>query len=116
MTSPLVSIIMPAYNAGKYIAEAIQSVRAQTHKNWELLICDDGSTDGTVAIISSFKEPRIRFFTQPHAGVSAARNLAMGNMLGDYFCFLDADDVLPPNSLTARLEMLERDKSLSFAD
>jgi teichuronic acid biosynthesis glycosyltransferase TuaG len=113
---PLLSIIMPAYNAGEYIEEAIESVLYQSFYNWELLIVDDGSTDNTASIISSFDDPRIQCFQQENKGVASARNLALREMKGEYFCFLDADDVLPPNSLKSRIEVFELNPHLSFVD
>jgi teichuronic acid biosynthesis glycosyltransferase TuaG len=112
----LISIIMPVYNAGKYIKEAIRSVTAQTYNNWELLIVNDGSTDASEEIIQSFSDPRIKYFSQPNKGVSAARNLALKNMKGAFFCFLDADDVLPEKSLEARYRILLENNNVGFAD
>jgi teichuronic acid biosynthesis glycosyltransferase TuaG len=112
----LISIIMPAYNAGKYIAEAINSVLNQTYTNWELLIVNDGSTDQTRDIILSYKDLRIRYFEQPNAGVSAARNIGLKSMLGDFFCFLDSDDIMPPNSLLSRLKVFNLSSEIYFVD
>jgi teichuronic acid biosynthesis glycosyltransferase TuaG len=116
-SQPLVSIVMAAYNAEKYIGEAIQSVLAQTHPHWELLITDDGSTDGTADIIKTFlNDSRIHYFFQPNAGVSAARNRAFRQMQGDFFLIFDADDVLTPNSLELRLRLFETNPNLYFVD
>jgi teichuronic acid biosynthesis glycosyltransferase TuaG len=112
----LVSVIMPAYNAEKFIAEAIQSVINQSWKHWELLIVNDGSKDRTEAIVQSFSDSRIRYFSQPNKGVSAARNMALDNMRGDFFCFLDADDVLPANSLQDRIAVFHADANIQFVD
>ncbi len=111
-----VSIIMPAYNAGQYITEAIQSVLTQTHKNLELLIINDGSTDDTEEKILAFDNQRIHYFKQTNKGVSAARNVGLAHMQGDYFCFLDADDVMPSKSLESRLNIFVKDEELSFVD
>ncbi len=116
MKLKLVSIIIPAYNASQYITEAIESVLRQTHKNWELLIVNDGSTDDTLDIIKQFDDKRIKIFSQENKGVSAARNVALSNMHGDYFCFLDADDVLPPFSLDVRLAVFKRNDNIAFVD
>lgn len=116
MKPPLVSVIMPAYNAGRYVAEAIRSVIAQSHPNWELLIVNDGSADGTAQAIGQFFDPRIRYFEQENHGASAARNVGMANMEGDFFCFLDADDKLTPNSLSARVGQFEKSADLEFVD
>ena len=114
--SALVSIIMPVYNAEEYIVEAIQSVLSQSYVCWELLVINDGSTDDTEGRIRSFDDLRIRYFKQRNMGVSAARNVGLSCMQGDYFCFLDADDVMPPNSVKSRLELFLQDKRLSFVD
>lgn len=114
---PLVSIIMPVYNGGKFIGEAIQSVLTQTYQNWELLIIDDGSTDDTESVIMARSDIRIQYIKQQHKGVSAARNMGLNLMVGDFFCFLDADDIYPPNSLKSRLEIYSQGpKDLDFVD
>lgn len=112
----LVSIIMPAYNAGKHIAEAVRSVLQQTHRNWELLIVDDGSSDTTASIAASFSDARIRTYHQRNQGVSVARNLGMEHAKGSFVCFLDADDVLPPESLAARLSVFAEHPDASIVD
>jgi glycosyltransferase involved in cell wall biosynthesis len=111
-----ISIIMAAYNAERFIAESIRSVLAQTYTNWELLLVNDGSTDQTENIIASFQDARIRYFTQANAGVSAARNKGLAAMRGVYFCFLDADDILPPESLTVRVGYLEAHPDVDMLD
>lgn len=113
---PLISIIMPAYNAEKYVAEAIESVLAQSHAHFELLVINDGSTDGTAAIARGFSDGRIRYFEQKNQGVSATRNVGLANMNGDFFCFLDADDRMPPQSLSARLAVFEQSPFIGFVD
>lgn len=107
---------MPAYNAQAYIAEAIDSVVAQSYRNWELLIVNDGSTDATERIALSYSDSRIRYFRQQNAGVSAARNRALGESNGDYLCFLDADDAYPPDSLRSRLELFSTSSDIEFVD
>src|SRR3954465_7326609 len=99
MNQPLITVIMPAYNAESYISDAIRSVMSQSYENWELLVVDDGSDDKTAEIITSFTDHRIRYFRQVNKGVSAARNLALTQLRGDYFCFFDSDDILPRKSL-----------------
>tara|TARA_Y100000310_G_scaffold245228_1_gene250177 strand:- start:554 stop:1351 length:798 start_codon:yes stop_codon:yes gene_type:complete len=107
---------MPVYNCEKYIRESIKSVLYQTHQNWELLIINDGSIDSSKDKIKTFRDNRIRYFEQMNTGVSAARNLALQNMCGIYFCFLDADDVMPSNSLKDRLNIFESQRGISFVD
>lgn len=115
-TKPLVSIIMPAYNASRYIAGSIQSVLHQTYANWELLVVNDGSTDDTGQIINRISESRIRYFEQQNSGASAARNLALEEMKGQFFCFLDADDQLPDYSLELRVQSLLKSPEVDLLD
>lgn len=114
--SPLVSVIMPVFNAEKYVSEAIQSVVNQEYENWELLVVNDGGTDNSWEIINKFNDSRIKAFSQKNKGVSAARNLALDKMLGDYFCFLDADDVYTETSLSDRLEIFLKGDNIHFVD
>lgn len=114
--TPLVSIIMPAFNSSLYIREAIESVLNQTYENWELLIVNDGSTDNTENVIAKFKDKRITYTFQQNAGVSAARNTALKQMKGDLFCFLDADDIFPIHSISSRVAKFQSNKDLSFVD
>lgn len=116
MNNPLVSIITPAYNAEAYIEKCIRSVLDQTYTNLELLIVNDGSTDSTEAKVLQFDDPRIRYFKQPNRGVSAARNFAISNMRGQVLCFLDADDWLPSRSLEIRINVLNAQDTVHFAD
>lgn len=105
---PLVSIITPAYNTEKYIAEAIESVINQTWQNWELLLINDGSTDRTKEICQQYAErdSRIRLTNTENHGVSAARNIGLKQIKGEYVTFLDSDDVLPINSIASRTNAL----------
>lgn len=107
-SSPLVSIIMPCLNCELYISEAILSVINQSYKNIELIIVDDGSTDGTIGIIESFTriDPRVRFFRNNEAnhGVSIARNIGISESSGKFICFLDSDDYLLPESIMTRVD------------
>lgn len=112
----LVSIIMAVYNGEPYIEEAIESVLAQSYKHWQLHIINDGSTDNTKTIINKFNDSRIIYHEQSNAGVSAARNVGLSAMQGEFFCFLDADDIFTVNSLAIRVEMLRNMPSLQFAD
>lgn len=114
--SELVSIIMPVYNAEKYVAEAIDSVLTQSHTNWELLIINDGSTDRSAEIIRGYQDPRIHYFSQDNQGVSAARNVGLAHMKGGYFCFLDGDDCFPPDSLANRLMIFRNNSQVAFVD
>jgi len=116
ITHPIVSVIVPAYNAEKYIPETIQSVLGQTYEAWELIIVDDGSTDKTAETVAAFDDRRIRLVEQENRGVGAARNAGIALAQGDYITFLDADDVLPPESLAARVRYLEEHPEVDVVD
>lgn len=107
-TFPQVSIIMPAYNAARFIGEAIRSVQAQTLSDWELIIVDDGSVDSTPETVRSFEDPRIRYVQQAHSGPSAARNQGLQLARGHFIAFLDADDLFLPHKLYDQVEFLLR--------
>lgn len=108
----LVSVIIPFFNAKRFVQEAIESVLAQTYKEWELLLVDDGSTDRGSSIALSYveKEPtRIRYFEHEgheNRGLSASRNLGIRNAKGEYIAFLDADDVWLPRKLQEQVGIL----------
>ncbi len=106
MIDRLVSVVVPTYNRAYCICRAIDSVRQQTHSNWEILLVDDGSTDNTKAVIASTYagDPRIRYIYQQNAGVSAARNAGIRESKGDYVAFLDSDDTWKPWKLETQLE------------
>jgi teichuronic acid biosynthesis glycosyltransferase TuaG len=113
---PLISIILPAYNAEPYLHECVESVLVQSWANWELLLVDNGSTDGTAAIAASFTDPRIKVLSEPAHGVSIARNKGLAAMRGEFFCFLDADDRLPKDALRLRHDLFLRYPEAHFAD
>ncbi|MFT4848227.1 MAG: teichuronic acid biosynthesis glycosyltransferase TuaG [Marivirga sp.] len=107
---------MPAFNVSDYIIDAIQSVLNQTYSNFELLIINDGSTDNTKNVIQNFCDSRIKYFEQENKGVSAARNVGLVHMSGNYFCFLDADDEFPKTSLESRLNVFDKSEDILFVD
>jgi glycosyltransferase involved in cell wall biosynthesis len=113
---PLVSVIMPAFNTGAFIADAITSVIAQTWTNWELIVVDDGSTDSSFEIARSFEDPRIHVRRKSNGGIGSARNRGLDIARGELICFLDSDDTMPVNSIVARAEVLLKEPALSFAD
>ena len=102
---PLVSIIIPVYNLEKYVLHCLHSVQAQTYTNWEALCVDDGSKDGSLAVLQTAakQDARIRILHQENAGASTARNRGMQQAKGEYLCFLDGDDVLHPQALEQML-------------
>ena len=106
-TDPEVSVIIPAYNHEKFIEQAIQSVIDQHFKNWELIIIDDGSTDGTVELIDKFENhPKIQTFHQKNRGLSATLNRGLKIARGSYFSFLPSDDYLHPLKLFSQIEVI----------
>jgi teichuronic acid biosynthesis glycosyltransferase TuaG len=113
-----VSIVMPAYNAERTIAESIESVLAQVYPNWELLVVDDGSTDGTAVLISKFQasDSRIRALkTSGRCGPAKARNLAISAATGRLIAFLDSDDIWLPQKLSRQIAFMNaRNSVFSF--
>lgn len=106
--TPLVSVLMPAFNAEKHIAEAIESILRQTYSHFELLILNDGSTDRTKEIIDQFNDDRIiRIDLPENQGLVQARNQLVETAKGDYIAFLDADDIALPERLRLQLTFLE---------
>ena len=107
---PLVTVVIPAYNAEKYIEETFDSLRTQTLEDWEALIVDDGSTDATARLAeqASARDARFHLLRQENAGVSAARNHGLREARGTYILFLDSDDTLTTDSLRSFCETLDR--------
>ncbi|MBE0426198.1 MAG: glycosyltransferase family 2 protein [Nitrospirae bacterium] len=106
---PLVSVIMPLYNKQPYVKRAVDSVISQTFPDWELIVVDDGSTDGSSNEIPH-DEPRIRFHRQENAGPGAARNSGISMARGEYVTFLDADDYYYPHKLEQEMKLLHEEK------
>lgn len=105
---PLVSVVMPAYNAAAYLAEAIQSVLRQSLADLELIVIDDGSTDGTADLMASLADDRLVVIRhETNQGVVAARNTAIDRARGRYIALLDADDIAAPDRLAKQVAMLE---------
>jgi glycosyltransferase involved in cell wall biosynthesis len=104
--SPLVSVIIPAHDAERWIADAIGSALAQTWPNTEVIVVDDGSSDETAAVAERFVSARVRLVRQQRAGASAARNRGISEARGDYLQFLDADDLLGPTKIESQLDVL----------
>lgn len=103
MMNPLVSIIIPCYNAAAFVAETILSVKNQSYTCWELILVNDGSTDSTSSILKDMVQPGIIIVDQPNSGVSVARNNGARIAKGEYIMFLDADDVLSKDFLQSRV-------------
>lgn len=103
---PLVSILIPAFNAEECIAETLRSALAQTWSQKEIIVVDDGSTDQTPAILKKFEPQGIKVFAQANRGAAAARNQAFSLSRGDYIQWLDADDLLAPDKISRQIEAL----------
>jgi glycosyltransferase involved in cell wall biosynthesis len=100
---PLVSILIPAYNAEKWIRDTLRSAVAQTWPRKEIIVIDDGSADGTLAAARRFESQGVQVFHQPNQGAAATRNTAFALSRGDYIQWLDADDLLSPNKISAQI-------------
>jgi len=115
--APRFSVLMAAYNAERYVAEAIESVLSQTFQDWELVIVDDGSTDRTGEIAESYaaKDPRVRLYRSPaNTGLGAARQRTLELARGRHAAVLDADDVVLPDWLAVRARLLTTHGDLAF--
>jgi len=106
--TPKVAVVIAAYNAEKFVRETIDSVLAQTLDDIEVIVVDDGSTDGTAAVLRSFTDPRMVVLRQENQGVSAARNAGTAAAHAPYIFFLDADDLLLPDALSRMIGTLDR--------
>lgn len=119
-SSPLVSIISPTYNHGKYIADCIRSVQNQTYSNWEMIIINDGSTDNTSEIAAAFqlKDPRIKLFNQSNVGIFRLHetyNFGLEKSSGKYIAILEGDDLWEPEKLERQVTPLENNNSVVLA-
>lgn len=116
MSAPRVSIVVPCYNLGHYLAEAVDSVLGQSFTDFEILVVDDGSTDDeTRTILDGFSRPKTRVLRSENRGLPGAKNLGIANTSGELLCMLDADDVLEPQMLARSVEALDAAPSMAFA-
>ena len=107
-TSPRISVIMGVYNCEKHLAKAIQSILNQTFKDFEFIIINDGSTDGSEAIIKSFSDPRIKFISQANIGLTKSLNKALKLAKGGLIARMDADDIAYPERFAKEVKFLEQ--------
>src|SRR5574344_575286 len=101
MCIPKVSVIIPVYNTEKYVRQAVESIRRQTLKDIELIIVNDGSTDGSMTILEELaaQDERIKLFSQENQGLSVTRNIGLSHSTGEYVYFMDSDDLLVSDTL-----------------
>ncbi|TKB23973.1 glycosyltransferase family 2 protein [Desulfopila sp. IMCC35006] len=117
-SDPLVSVIIPAYNAASYIEETIRSITNQTYKNLEIIVVDDGSTDQTSEVVTRFAS-KVHYCYQPNSGGAAVpRNKGIDYSQGILICFMDADDLMPPDRIRLQVDFLKRhpEVGLVFSD
>ncbi|HJX31876.1 MAG TPA: glycosyltransferase [Thermodesulfobacteriota bacterium] len=112
MQGPLLSVIIPVYNGERYLAESIQSVLAQDYRPIEIIVVDDGSTDGTAEIARFYKN--IRYLFQKNKGLSGARNTGIAAAQGEFLAFLDADDMWMPEKLSRQVSYLAQHPDVGF--
>jgi glycosyltransferase involved in cell wall biosynthesis len=112
---PIVTVVIPAFNAESYITEALASIRAQTLRDIEVVVVDDGSSDGTVRMAARFaRDLDLTVLTQTNAGPAAARNAGIRRARGRYCAFLDADDLMLPDRLAAQADLLDREADMAL--
>jgi glycosyltransferase involved in cell wall biosynthesis len=115
LKQPLISIVIPTYNRLSYLLQAVQSVLAQTYTNWELLIADDGSENGTKEKIGSFGDKRIHVLSIPHCGnIATVRNAGAAAASGEWLTFLDSDDLFVAERLELQLNAVQKEEKWSY--
>ena len=102
---PRVSVLIPCYNAGAYLAQAIESVLDQTYQDFEIIVVDDGSTDDTAGVAGAFS--RVRYVYHAHSGIPVTRNLAVSHAKGEFITFLDADDLWDETKLEKQVAYMD---------
>lgn len=110
----MISVVIPLYNKETSIAQSLKSVLSQEYDDFEVVIVDDGSTDGSVGVVEAMNDPRIRLIKQENGGPSKARNTGVKNAKGEWILFLDADDEFLPEALTCFAEHISRHNDTSF--
>jgi glycosyltransferase involved in cell wall biosynthesis len=110
-SKPLISVLMPAFNVEHYVGPAIESVLKQSFADFELIVLDDGSSDGTAKIIDTYSDSRLtKIFLTENEGLVNARNTLVGMARGEYIAFLDSDDLADPNRLELQLKYLQKNQ------
>lgn len=114
MSAVRISIVVPSYNGSRYILALKENLLNQEIEDFECIFIDDGSTDDTKLVFQGVTDPRFRYYYQPNAGVSAARNKGLGLSVGAFTMFFDVDDIMPPGFLKSRLSVLEKNEIIDF--
>jgi glycosyltransferase involved in cell wall biosynthesis len=112
-SNPLVSVIIPVYNAELYLEDSINSVLTQTYQPLEIIIINDGSTDGSEKVARKFAQ-QTSYFYQSNQGAAAARNHGIKKSNGDFLTFLDADDLWEPDKIRKQMDILEKDAGMDM--
>ncbi len=115
MTTPTISVVIPAFNAEKTILETIKSAQKQSFQDFEIIIINDGSTDNTVSLVKNISDSRIKVFSYENGGLSVARNRGISRAVGDYIAFLDADDLWTSDKLELQLKALQQHPKAGLA-
>lgn len=103
--SPRISVLIPCYNAGRFLAQALDSVLAQSYTDYEIIVIDDGSNDNTADIVAQY--PQVQYFYNAHSGISVSRNLAISKARGEFIVFLDADDMWTADKLEKQISYMD---------
>jgi glycosyltransferase involved in cell wall biosynthesis len=114
MHNELISVILPVYNAEKYLSKSIRSLLDQTYDNLEIIIIDDGSEDSSPSIIKTFKDERIRYFENTHKGLTSELNFGLQAASGNYIARMDADDTCNLNRLTVQMDFLKNNPDIQL--
>ena len=109
------SVIIPLYNAERYISRTLQSVLSQSYKNIEIIIVDDESPDDSVKVCQQFTDPRIKIIHQKNRGLAGSRNTGIRNASGEYIAFMDADDIWLPEKLAKHIAHLENNPEVGVS-
>jgi len=112
--TPLVTVLISLYNGEKFLAQTLDSALSQTHRDFELIVVDDGSTDGSTAVLEGFADTRLRVMRQPNRGAAAALCVGLQAAKGAYIALLDQDDLWEPDKLAAHVELLESQPEIAL--
>ena len=110
-----ISVVMPVYNVEKFVARSIETVLAQSFTDFELILVDDGATDGSLEICRSYDDPRIRIVRQANRGLAGARNTGIRHCIGEYVALLDSDDLWHPDKLLRHIQHLDRSPQVGIS-